>query len=482
MRVLALGTMIMGVLTAWGSAAAAAPGEPARETRAPASESPIEAAPEGVDYVVVPPSPLDHHRAAGLTRLLYLNACRGGCAIGNKRNDVFTNQSTILKMPGTLNEFPFGDAAWADLVGCVRNAYDLYNVTITTDEPPLGTDHVEVMVAGSPLALGFGPTALGISPLASDCSPLRNVLSFVFAEAHSASALQELCATVVHEAGHTFGLDHALQCRDPMTYLTSCGDKLFLNIDSQCGEFRNSRFCRCSDKQNAHVKLLNELGPSGRTSSPGQIDMLEPSIWDGSVISGQVRETRWTRAIELWINGFRWAKLPHQAVPDFFFPAPDELSDGVLDIEVREINDLGAVSIDRRTLTKGEPCTSAASCRASETCVQGRCTYPAPTGALGQTCTAAQDCASWECLAYADDQRCASSCLVGSKTNDCPSDFTCISSDEYGTGMCWPSDELPAAGCCGATGEAPNALAILAALGGLTLGRRRKRVPRRVSA
>lgn len=461
MRALAFGAVILGVLAA---TAAAAPGEPA---------------PDGVDYVVVDPSPPDHHRATGLTRLIYLNPCRGGCAIGNKRNDAFTNESTIAKMPGTLNEFPFGDAAWNDLVRCVRNAYDLYDVTITTEEPAIGTDHVEVLVAGSPAAIGFSSTTLGISPLASDCSPLRNVLSFAFAEAHDAQALPELCATVVHEAGHTFGLDHALQCRDPMTYLQSCGDKLFINIESQCGEFRKSRYCRCSDRQNSHVKLLNELGASGRPASPGQISMLTPSLWDGSLITGLVQESRWIRSIELWINGFRWAKLPHQSLPDFHFAAPAELSDGIVDVEVREINDLGAVSTDRRTMVKGAPCTSSASCRTPETCEEGKCVYPAPTGAVGQVCRAAQDCASWECLSYAGDQRCSTSCLVGAKNNTCPNDYTCVSTDEDGTGMCWPTDELPAAGCCDARGRSsawPNALVLLAALGGLSLRRpRRKR-------
>jgi MYXO-CTERM domain-containing protein len=488
MRALVPCAVIAGALAAWCSTVAAAPvsasasapsapSAPSASPRAAPSEPALEPAPDGVDYVVVPPSPPDRYRSTGLTRLIYLNACRGGCAIGNQRNDAFTNQSTIAKMPGTLNEFPFGDAAWTDLVRCVRHAYDLYDVTITTDEPPTGTDHVEVMVAGSPRAIGFSSTTLGISPLASDCSPLRNVLSFAFAEAHSAEALYELCATVVHEAGHTFGLDHALQCRDPMTYLTGCGDKLFLNIESQCGEFRKSRFCRCSDKQNSHVKLLNELGSSGLSATPGQIQMLSPSIWDGSLISGLVKEKRWIRSIELWINGFRWAKLPHQSVQDFNFPAPVELSDGILDVEVREVNDLGVVGVDRRTLTKGAPCTSAASCRAPETCNQGKCVYPPPTGQLGQTCAAAQDCASWECLDYAGAQRCSVGCLVGTKNSDCPGDYTCVSSDENGTGMCWPTQELPAAaGCCGATGETPsalpNALVLLAALGGLTLRRR----------
>ncbi len=482
MRVLALSAVLLSglayaVATA-SSVAIAAPATRATSVTVPAPTPGAHVsgeAPDGVDYVIVPPSPPDNHRAAGLTRLIYLNPCRGGCAIGTKKNDAATNQSTIPKHSGTLAEFPFGEPAWSELVRCVRRAYDLYDVTITTEEPSSRTDHVEVMVAGSPEALGFSGATLGISPLASDCSPLRNVLSFVFAEAHSSSGLADLCATVVHEAGHTFGLDHALQCRDPMTYLTACGDKLFLNIDSQCGEFRKDRYCRCGAMQNSHVKLLNELGPSGRDAPPGIVELESPTeeTWNGSQIFGEVRESRWVRSIELWINGFRWARLPHQSVPEFRFTAP-EISDGIVELEVREVNDLGVVGVDRRTLLKGAPCESSSACRTPETCEQGKCVFPAPTGQLGQVCAAAQECASWECLEYAEQQRCAASCTLGSKNSDCPSDYTCVSTDENGTGMCWLTSELPEAGCCGASRQAPNGLAIGLVLGGLLLRRRRR--------
>lgn len=488
MRALAHGAVILGAWALIALPAAASPAHPTSHpttrvssasstSSAAASALAAESAPDGVDFVIVPPTPPDPHRAAGLSRLIYLNPCRGGCAVGNKKNDAFTNQSTVAKVPGTLAEFPFGDAAWTDLVKCVKNAYDLYDVAVTTDEPAPGTDHVEVMVAGLPTTIGFTDNTLGVSPLASDCSPLRNVISFAFAAEHSPENLDELCATVVHEAGHTFGLDHALQCRDPMTYLVACGEKLFLNIESQCGEFRKSRYCRCSDTQNSHVKLLNELGPSGRTAALGSLDIQSPTgpAWDGSQILGTVQEPRWIRSIELWINGFRWLKLPHQTVGQFRITPPGELSDGLLDVEVREVNDLGAVIKDQVTLTKGAPCQSSASCRPPETCDQGRCLYPAPTGQLGQLCRADEDCASWECLDYADDKRCATSCLVGTKASDCPASYTCVGVGDHGSGMCWPTAELPEGGCCGAAGQPPNALTMLALLAGLSVARRRRR-------
>jgi hypothetical protein len=428
---------------------------------------------EALDYVLVPPSP--DFRSRGLVRTIYLNPCRGGCVVGNKRTNPYTNESTVARTPGTLEEFPFGETDWNNLVQCVKHAYELYDVTVTTDEPEFGTDHVEVLVAGSPTALGFGKGTLGISPLSSDCSPLRNVMSFVFAEAHATGSRAELCATVVHESGHLFGLDHALQCRDPMTYLVACGEKAFLNTEFPCGEFRKTRFCRCSDSQNSHVKLMNELGPSGRAARPSGVNISAPTkaIWDGQQIVGSIDEPRWIRSIELWINGFRWGRLPHQAVAEFRFSAPEELADGILDVEVRSINDLGVAGVGRLTATKGQPCQSSASCRSSEVCDQGRCMFPPPTGSLGNVCTAAQDCASWECQAYSGNQRCTSTCSVGAKVSECADTFTCVASDDLGTGMCWPTDDLPAAGgCCGTSSKLPSPLALLVVLG---FWRRRRR-------
>ncbi len=457
MRVLALVAVYLGALAA-GAPASAAPPE------------------RDLDYVIVEPSPKETHRASGVARVIFLNRCRGGCTVGNKRDDPRANQSSVVRKPGTVAEFSRGDTAWNDLVTCVKTAYDLYDVTIVEEEPAAGVDHVEVLVAGFPTDLGFGLGALGISPLASDCSPLRNVMSFVFPEAHSPDNAAELCATVVHEAGHTFGLDHVLQCRDPMTYLSGCGDKLFLNVDASCGEFRHKRNCRCSDVQNPHIKLMNELGPSGRSAEVTYTEIERPlSVWDGGQIVGLVSDSRWVRYIELWINGFRWQQLPHQVVEDFRFTPPDELSDGILDIEVRGINDIGLVGVDRITLTKGEPCTSSAVCRANETCTQGRCVFPAPTRPLGEACAVDSECASWACLDYNGEPRCATSCSAGLKNDECPSDYTCVKVDEYGAGMCWPSDELPEAGCCSTSDRAPSALPILAALGGLFLLRRRRR-------
>ncbi|MBK7535549.1 MAG: hypothetical protein IPI49_09325 [Myxococcales bacterium] len=431
---------------------------------------------EAVDYVLVPPAATPSRRAAGVAHVLYLNRCAGGCEVQSGDNDPHQNRSSIIRKPAVLPAFSFGDAAWTSLVQCVRHAYALYDLSIVTEPPPANVDHVAVLVAGRPTDLGFGLGTLGVAPLSVDCSPQRNVLAFAFADSHPAENLNELCSTVVHEAGHTFGLDHALQCRDPMTYLTACGGQAFLNIESRCGEFRKDRHCRCSDVQNSHVKLTNELGPSGVLALAGTVSLADTPTWDGSVLTGQVDEPRWIRSIELWINGFRWGRLPHTALSDFLFTAPP-VSNGILDIEVRSVNDLGAAAAHKLTLTKGAPCQTSATCRDPEVCQEGRCMYPAPTGPLGAVCTEPQDCASWECFDYSGAPRCSMVCSPGLERSECPAGYTCVSSKDPAPGMCWPTEELPSGGCSSAAPTSgPAWLLVLLGLLGLLapLGSRRR--------
>ncbi|MBK7536746.1 MAG: hypothetical protein IPI49_15545 [Myxococcales bacterium] len=82
-----------------------------------------------------------------------------------------------------------------------------------------------------------------------------------------------------------------------MTYLTACG-QAFLNIESRCGEFRKDRNCRCSDVQNPHVKLTNELGQRGAGARWHGEPLADTPAWDGSVLTGQVDEPRWIRSIQ----------------------------------------------------------------------------------------------------------------------------------------------------------------------------------------
>jgi len=431
----------------------------------------------GTDYVVVAPQP--RLRKKGTAHVIYLNRCVSGCAINTEVDDADIDGSTIPDLPGPLSPFAYGDAAWDQVVACVRDTYAPYAVEVTTDRPAAGSDYVEVMLAGSPFEVGLDGNILGIAPLANDCSTQIGVIAFAFANNHHGDVL-DICATAAHEAGHTFGLDHEFECKDPMTYLVACGSKQFVNLEAPCGEFDGPRECRCSGStQDSYKKLISDLGPGTFPGPPG-VMIAAPAA--GSTIAGGVTvfvetdEPRTVIRVELWINGWRWTDVTGGSSQTLFtIPMPQGVPDGVIDLEVRAVNDVGAVGTAQIRVTKIAPCTSAATCAEGQSCDgEGRCVYPTPIGQLGDACARDLDCASTRCLSDGTNRVCASDCLTG--FDECPPDFTCLPTESKTSGACWPDELIPGSGGCCQTGGGGGGPAVLA-LGtlALVLARRRPR-------
>jgi Metallo-peptidase family M12B Reprolysin-like len=433
-----------------------------------------------VDYVLVPPAPRSDSRAA---KVIYLNRCVGGCDVNIGSNRAQTNSSTIPKAPGRLAPFMHGDPAWQEVLSCVRQLYAPYAIEITDVEPADSTAHVEVMVAGSPTELNLETNTLGIAPLTNDCSPQKNVLAFAFANAHAPTAMVDLCATAAHEAGHVFGLDHAFTCRDPMTYLSGCGQKFFLNLELPCGEFDGARPCRCGDSQNSHKKLSRAIDVGTIPAAP-MINLVVPApgavVSTGFVITAKVEEKRWVSRVELWINGRLWrTAAPGPSIAPVVFYPPADLPGGVLNIEVRAYNDLGVRGTATVTVTKGEACTSPATCLAGQSCQNGGCYFPAATGEIGDSCERNDQCAEQLCQksVAGEGSVCSSICVIGAG-DQCqagPQPQQCIASND-GFGVCLAPVE-DSGGCCQSQNDAGTLWSIsgLTAVVGLMMRRRRKR-------
>ncbi|KAB2901260.1 MAG: hypothetical protein F9K40_08640, partial [Kofleriaceae bacterium] len=404
---------------------------------APASAAPVDPAPappvRGDDVVLVEPATDRYWDAAG-PDTLYLNRCAGDCSVRAVPgiNDARNRISSIPARDSTLTQFRFDDAAWDAMVTCVRDVYLPYGVTVVTDQPGADTAYVEVMVAGTPAELGLPPSTLGIAPMAGDCSPGVNWIAFAFANVHSvADGGLELCATVAHEAGHVYGLEHAFECEDPMTYLTGCGQKFFRNQLMRCGT-SEAEACRCTGPvQNTHVKLLGALG-AGSDPPPPELAIVSPA--DGATapsgfsVFARAVDARDVMKLELRVNGWMWNELA--GVPDktsaYVLDLPSDVPDGRMDLEVTACNDLEVCASRQVTVTRGAPCTSAASCMNGQTCdAEGRCVWAPPAGELGDTCTYDQACRSGLCADVGGGELGCTTACIGGPNDACPDGFTC---------------------------------------------------------
>jgi hypothetical protein len=158
------------------------------------------------------------------------------------------------KMPGWKST----DVAWKRLVACVTDLFAPFDVKIT-DRRPREDDFILVAVGGHPRDIGYsGSHASGLAPFDGNVVPRAVVYAF---SAALENDVLPICETIGQEVAHAYGLDHAYECKDLMTYLPACGPKKFVNKAVQCGE-RKPRACpRGEASQNSFRHLMEILGP-----------------------------------------------------------------------------------------------------------------------------------------------------------------------------------------------------------------------------
>jgi hypothetical protein len=182
--------------------------------------------------------------------------------------------------------------------------------------------------------------------------------------------------------------------------------------------------------------------------------------------------------LELLINGWKWAEVEGrwQETGAYIMNVPPGVPDGVMDVIVRGCGDTGVCDEDDITVTRGAPCTSAASCAEGQRCEEGRCFWDPPTLGIGEACAYPQQCVSERCATVDGVDICSEACVSG--PNDaCPEGFECVSPGLGQAGDCGPV-AIDEGGCCSTGRGGPGALALHLLLGGvigLGVTRRRRR-------
>jgi MYXO-CTERM domain-containing protein len=449
------------------------------------------AAPHGAPPIMVEPSVLED--SASIPRVLFLDRCANNCTVLNTANDATTNNSTIPmgKTTYSLSAFAFGDTEWAAVVKCVKDVYSPYNVEVTDVKPDASTLYDKTFVAGLPQEIGQPPDVLGIAPLAMNCSVLSNNVAFAFANQHTPTdRVNNICWTVAQESAHMYGLDHEFQftpdaasaCNDPMTYRNDCGgEKFFRDRAAQCGE-NAVRDCKCKRAtQNSDAILLGIFDAGTPTSTPPQVSIVIPAaggitVQNGFAVQAMGSAQRGIAWMELVLNGHTWAKVPGTGFTTegqqpfvYALQFPPTVPNGVIDIQVRGIDDIGVSTLSPViTVQKGAPCADATACLTGQSCSAGKCAWDAPTADVGATCTYNEFCISDTCLGGTCQQPCDP--ISTSVRTGCPASEVCAPLGPLN--VCQP--DAGGGGCC-STSRGGAAQAALGMFGLAMLLRRRRR-------
>ena len=415
-------------------------------------------------------TPRSSHAAAAApsSRLIFVKRCPDvGCVVKfGPEDDSRADVSSIADGPRIIGRFSQGTAVWTAMLDCVRATYAPFDIEVT-DADPGNVPHFEHLVGGSPTDLSgdLGGGVGGVSPFT--CDEIPNAITYTFDVWGPNADL--LCAVVAQETAHAFGLEHEMNDKDPLTYLSGPLPKRFQADDTPCGEYAN-RACECGNAtQNSYQHIVGIFGPGPPTApsvtikSPASGKQVQPHFVTKIDASDDVKVT----LVELYIDG---TKVAEATAPPYRLVAPD-LAEGLHTVEARATDIQGTPASTQIEVDLGPPCTAAAGCEGDDVCVQGNCVPgPSATGGLGHVCQADTECESDRCLSDSSgDRACVESCDLSA--GSCPSGFGCLAIGGGG-GVCWPDD---AAGCCSSSrssGSAPIVLGL--GVFALLVGRRRR--------
>lgn len=269
-----------------------------------------------------------------------------------------------------------------------------------------------------------------------------------------------------------FGLDHELNAKDPMTYLSPPVKKPgFQNEDAQCGEEAGQpRECWCGGTtQNSYQYLMDTFGPSHL--EPATLAITEPAdgawVKPGFNVRAESTSQLSVTTSSLQVDGTQ-AQTVSEGDP-LVYNTKTDLSGGVHVISV--------VATDTAARTFMSPditvhvtarCDGGTACADETSCLGGYCLPgPAVAGGLGATCTSNEECITGTCGSDGTTSVCTGACDAG---NTCPSGYDCLATSQ-GSGVCWPGEG--GGGCSTSSNQSPW-LALLG-LSALVLIVRRRR-------
>ena len=423
------------------------------------------------DVVVQPPKRLAAGTPRSFTQVshkVYLNPCLpNGCVVQPGFDDSKTNHSSIPKNQATLTAWPHGQTAWNNLVQCVRDGFAPFDIEVT-DVDPGQENHFEVMIAGNANVLGV-PGAGGVAPFEPCEGQLEdNIISFVFAA--DISNQDFLCWAALQEPSHVFGLDHLLDAKDPMTYLTPPIKKEgFQNAATKCGE-DEPRECWCGGTtQNSYQYLMDTFGPANL--EPATMAITEPSdgeyVKPGFNVRFAVMSQLSVVNASLQVDGTASQSIK-QGDPQVFSTSPT-LAAGDHTITVLAKDSAGREVSSQVTVHVVDRCDAAApSCAKNFHCLGGYCLPGSKVpGGLGATCTENAECITDACGSDGTSMVCTGACDAGAT---CPSGFTCYETSP-GAGVCWPAED---SGGCSTSSDGSPLFALLG-LGALVMFVRRRK-------
>ncbi len=369
----------------------------------------------GCDWFISVRPPSRHRPKASGPAILYLNFEGAVLAAGDDDPAAGTallpgmqgmDQTQIppfslegYRLPGRLQT---RQEAIDAVAGYVAQLYAPFDVVVTTQRPSDRVPYTMAVIGGSIDDLNMPQGTLGVSPWDCDDSDPSNVV-FIFSE--EMGSLYELAMTVVHEAGHSYGLSH-VDDEDGVMYPVNNSNHMHWSK----GNVPDGQACDGTNYQDSIQVLQTNLGWRPSQAAPW-VAFVSPR--EGAVVEGitlllvQVSDDTAVTQVDYSLDGepLGTATWPDLSLTVDSMPPGDH----VLAAVVQDAADgQGSIRQAQATITV----TVEPGCSATGTCSEGKL----PVGA---SCNSSKDCSTGLCAQDPQSQSavCSKPC---SQTEPCP--------------------------------------------------------------